>query len=71
MCRTPGVTGMWTRVIGIAAAAMVLAGSGNILTTLDLDECHGIWSADLGYHYVMTQDFPDSVSRFRAQPTRP
>jgi hypothetical protein len=46
-------------------------GPGNILTTADLDVCHGIVSDGIGYHYVMTQDFPYSVSCFRAQPTRP
>jgi YHYH protein len=50
----------------------------NILTTGDLDECHGITSAVeidgksvTTYHYVMTQDFPYSVSCFRATPVRP
>ena len=50
-------------------------GSNNILTTRDLDECHGITSAISldgtlieSYHYVMTQDFPYSVSCFRATP---
>ncbi len=45
----------------------------NILTTSDLDECHGITSTIsidgeqvTTYHYVMTQDFPYSVSCFRA-----
>jgi hypothetical protein len=48
-------------------------GDKNILTTSDLDECHGIMSSItldgkqvLMYHYVMTQDFPYSVSCFRA-----
>ena len=51
-------------------------GAGNILTTDDLDECHGIVSTITlegrevsTYHYVMTQDFPYSVSCFRANPT--
>lgn len=50
-------------------------GTNNILTTSDLDECHGLTSQvvldgkDVTiYHYVMTQDFPYSVSCFRAQP---
>jgi hypothetical protein len=45
---------------------------GKYLTTADLDECHGITSdVDINgtmvntYHYVMTQDFPYSVSCFR------
>jgi hypothetical protein len=48
-------------------------GDNNILTTTDLDECHGIVSDVLidnkmvtTYHYVMTQDFPYSASCFRA-----
>jgi hypothetical protein len=48
-------------------------GAGSILATSDLDECHGITSTvtidgeDVTtYHYVMTQDFPYSVSCFRA-----
>jgi hypothetical protein len=52
-------------------------GDGNILTTADLDECHGIVSdvtvdgeVVTTYHYVMTQDFPYSVSCFRATPMR-
>jgi hypothetical protein len=49
-------------------------GENNYLTTSDLDECHGITSAITldgkkvtQYHYVMTQDFPYSVSCFRAE----
>ncbi len=51
-------------------------GDGNTLTTNDLDECHGITSTvsldgrDVDtYHYVMTQDYPYSVSCFRGRPT--
>ncbi|WJR33208.1 YHYH protein [Mycobacteroides immunogenum] len=51
-------------------------GDGNILTTRDLDECHGISSRvqidgrDVQtYHYVMTQDYPYSVNCFRGRPT--
>lgn len=47
-------------------------GDNNILTTSDLDECHGITSEITldgkkvtMYHYVMTQDFPYSISCFR------
>lgn len=50
-------------------------GSGDVLTTSDLDACHGITSkvtidgkSVTTYHYVMTQDFPYSVSCFRATP---
>jgi hypothetical protein len=61
-------------VIGYALDGFPITGptisDGNILTTADLDVCHGIVS-DIGYHYVMTQDFPYSVSCFRAQPARP
>lgn len=53
-------------------------GTNNILTTSDLDECHGITSqitldgkSVTMYHYVMTQDFPYSVSCFRGQPINP
>jgi len=53
-------------------------GTNNILTTSDLDECHGIVSSVLEngksvttYHYVMTQDFPYSVSCFRGQAIQP
>lgn len=52
-------------------------GANNILTTDDLDECHGITSnlmidgkSTSTYHYVMTQDFPYSVSCFRAKPNQ-
>ncbi|HJQ08075.1 MAG TPA: YHYH protein [Candidatus Saccharimonadales bacterium] len=51
-------------------------GNSSILTTDDLDECHGItgsYTQDgktiTGYHYVMTQDFPYSVSCFRGKAT--
>ncbi len=44
------------------------------LTTADLDECHGLTSevivdgvTKITYHYVMTQDFPYSVSCFRGK----
>ena len=53
-------------------------GTGNILTTSDLDECHGLTSQVVldgknvtTYHYVMTQDFPYSISCFRAKPIQP
>jgi hypothetical protein len=64
-------------VIGWALDGFPITGptvsEGNVLTTDDLDECHGITSTiNLDgkqvktYHYVMTQDFPYSVSCFRA-----
>jgi hypothetical protein len=53
-------------------------GPHDILTTADLDECHGITSTVMldgkpvtTYHYVMTQDFPYSVSCFRSTPVQP
>jgi len=53
-------------------------GDKNILTTSDLDECHGISSQIVldtktvsSYHYVMTQDFPYSVSCFRSKAANP
>ncbi|HSX42946.1 MAG TPA: YHYH protein [Candidatus Saccharimonadales bacterium] len=53
-------------------------GTDNVLTTSDLDECHGIVSSVqvdgtsvTTYHYVMTQDFPYSVSCYRATPISP
>jgi hypothetical protein len=69
-------------VIGYALDGFPITGPtvapNNILTTADLDECHGITSSYMvdgktvtGYHYVMTQDFPYSVSCFRAQAIKP
>jgi len=53
-------------------------GDNNMLTTSDLDECHGITSqyfvdgkSVTGYHYVMTQDFPYSASCFRSTAIQP
>jgi hypothetical protein len=65
-----------TTVIGFALDGFPITGpqiaAGNVLTTKDLDECHGITSAiELDgktvttYHYVMTQDFPYSASCLR------
>lgn len=67
---------METNVIGWAFDGFPITGPevspGKYLTTADLDECHGITSdvdengTMVGtYHYVMTQDFPYSVSCFR------
>jgi hypothetical protein len=69
-------------VIGFALDGFPITGpqvsSGNFLTTDDLDECHGIKSEIMldgktvkHYHYVMTQDFPYSVSCFRAKASDP
>jgi hypothetical protein len=74
-------TGVQT-VIGFALDGFPITGpkvgTNNILTTDDLDVCHGITSQiNLDgkpvtmYHYVMTQDFPYSVSCFRATASNP
>lgn len=68
-------------VIGFALDGFPITGpkvsEGNYLTTDDLDVCHGIKSEIIldgkkvnQYHYVMTQDFPYSVSCFRAKPSQ-
>lgn len=68
-----------TSVIGYAFDGYPITGpkvgSDNILTTDDLDVCHGLTSAVnedgtmvTTYHYVMTQDFPYSISCFRSTP---
>lgn len=68
-------------VIGWALDGFPITGptvsEGNVLTTADLDECHGLVSEVLidgepvtTYHYVMTQEFPYSVSCFRSTPMR-
>lgn len=51
--------------------------SGKELTSADLDECHGIVSAIdwdgqtvTMYHYVLTRDFPYTVTCFRGKPVR-
>jgi hypothetical protein len=68
-------------VIGYALDGFPITGPqvkpGKYLTTDDLDICHGLTSEILQdgqkkvtYHYVMTMDFPYSVSCFRAKPVR-
>lgn len=68
-----------TTVLGYALDGFPITGpvldNGNYLTTNDLDECHGLTSQILldgkqvtTYHYVMTEDFPYSVSCFRGKP---
>jgi hypothetical protein len=70
-----------SKIIGYALDGFPITGpkisANNILTTADLDECHGIFSplivngkSTLSYHYVMTQDFPYSVSCFRSAATQ-
>ena len=51
--------------------------NGKELTTKDLDECHGVtsdirWEGKTVsmYHYVMTRDFPYTVSCYNGTPTR-
>jgi hypothetical protein len=69
-------------VIGYALDGFPITGpqvaTGNILTSSDLDVCHGISSEVVvdgktvtTYHYVMTQDFPYSVSCFRSAAIQP
>jgi hypothetical protein len=69
-------------VIGYALDGFPITGpqvaKSNILTTSDLDECHGITSEIVidgktvtSYHYVMTQDFPYSASCFRSKAVQP
>lgn len=69
-------------VIGFALDGFPITGPqvgiDNILTTENLDECHGIQSEITlddkkvnMYHYVMTEDFPYSVGCFRAKPIQP
>lgn len=69
-------------VIGFALDGFPITGPQlsptNVLTTDDLDECHGITSQITldgkpvtMYHYVMTEDFPYSVSCYRATAIEP
>lgn len=65
-------------VVGFAFDGFPITGpklpSGKYLLTKDLDECHGLTSDILldgkkvrMYHYVLTQDFPYSVSCFKGK----
>ena len=69
-------------VVGFALDGFPITGpvvaKNNVLTTSDLDECHGLYGTITlegkqitSYHYVMTEDFPYSVSCFRSQPSQP
>jgi hypothetical protein len=69
-------------VIGFALDGFPITGpkvaEHNILTTKDLDECHGVTgevqlddTSVTTYHYVMTQDFPYSASCFRGAAVQP
>jgi len=71
-----------TNVVGWAFDGYPITGPlispGKYLTTADLDECHGITSPidENGtmvntYHYVMTKDFPYSISCFRGKSYEP
>ncbi len=71
-----------TQIVGYALDGFPITGpqvgSTNYLTTADLDECHGLTSQIVkdgklvtSYHYVMTQDFPYSVSCFRGKAIQP
>jgi hypothetical protein len=64
-----------SQVVGFAFDGYPITGpllpGGKYLTTNDLDECHGMTSSitldgktQSSYHYVLTQDFPYSVSCF-------
>ncbi len=68
-------------VIGYAFDGFPITGpklpNGNYVHTADLDECHGLVSEvsvegrkTSTYHYVMTQDFPYSVSCFKGKSTQ-
>ena len=69
-------------VIGYALDGYPITGpkvaDDSILTTENLDECHGLVSEVMvdgkkltTYHYVMTQDFPYSVSCFKGKAIQP
>ncbi len=70
------------KVVGYALDGFPITGGmvakNKYLTTEDLDECHGISSEIFdengkkitAYHYVMTEDYPYSVSCFRGTPYR-
>ncbi len=71
-----------TKVVGFAFDGYPITGpllpDGNYLTTSDLDECHGITStieldgkSVTTYHYVLTEDFPYSVSCFHGKSYEP
>jgi hypothetical protein len=68
-------------VLGFALDGFPITGplvaKDKYLTTEDLDVCHGITSDVMldgkkkkTYHYVMTQDFPYSISCFRGKPVQ-
>jgi hypothetical protein len=74
-------TGVKT-VIGFALDGFPITGpkvgDKDFLTSSDLDECHGLTSQVVldgknvtTYHYVMTQDFPYSVSCYRGTAIQP
>ena len=76
------VTDSVATVVGFAFDGFPITGSkmpdGTYLHTADLDECHGVTSAVnldgktvTTYHYVLTQDFPYSVSCFKGKSYEP
>jgi hypothetical protein len=79
---TPCIAGTSVHdVIGFALDGFPITGpkvrDHDVLTTADLDVCHGLTSAVTldgqqvtTYHYVMTQDFPYCASCFRGTPTK-
>lgn len=69
-------------VVGFAFDGFPITGGklpdGTYVTSAQLDECHGLTSAVTldgktvtTYHYVLTQDFPYSVSCFRGKSYEP
>ena len=64
--------------IGVTLTGVAIYGpwyNGKILTTADLDECHGttsavMWDGALAtiYHYVSTYDFPYTLGCYRGTP---
>lgn len=67
-------------LLGYAADGYGIYGpwyDGKILTSADLDECHGttspvMWDGQLVnmYHYVSTYDFPYTLACYRGTPVR-
>ena len=68
-------------VLGFALDGFAITGprqpDGKVLTTQDLDECHGMTSEITldgkkvnVYHYVLTPDYPYSISCFKGTPVK-
>ena len=65
-------------LVGYALDGFGIYAGGKAVSTADLDVCHGTTSVVPWrgkrvrmYHYVMTRDFPYSLSCFRGTPVRP